>query len=207
MAVGQTLLSACRFQRQLNFVGVERRGRQECLPHCFSVNIKDMMHRNAFTIIESMLATVVLATAVLGISSALGVSHQQNQTLRERGILLQLAGSLAEEVASTPFTNSTGGFGNGWAANNKNRRTYDDVYDFDGYADQSPFDSMIATGQQMDYQGNYRRSVKVEALATPAAAAASQVASNFARVTISALAPSGRKVSIQRWVARVDVER
>ncbi len=166
-----------------------------------------MRYRNAFTIVESMLASVVLATAVLGISSGLATSYQQNGSIRERGIMVQLARSLSEETASMPYTNALGLFGGGWNAGQKNRRLYDDVFDFDGYTDQSPFTSIATTGIALDYGADYSRTVKVEPLATPSTTAISPELSNFARVTVCVRSPSGHQVTLHRWVARVDIKR
>lgn len=165
------------------------------------------MTRRGFSIIESMIATTVLATAVVGIASALATSHQQNQFLREQGVMLQLGRSLAEEIAAITFTDELDGFGNGWADRNFDRRTYDDIFDYDGYTDQSPFESLAAGGAAVDYAGAYRRSVTVTPLATPTTPAASVAVSRLAKVTITVSAPSGRRVELSRWVGRVDMER
>ena len=166
-----------------------------------------MRARNAFTIVESMLASVVLATAVVGISGALATSYQQNSSIRERGTLVLLARSLSEEIAGTPYTNALGLFGDGWAAGKKDRRQYDDVFDYNGFTDRSPFTSISATGISLDYGADYSRIVTVQPLATPSTTAASPALGQFARVTVRVQSPSGHQVTLNRWVARVDIER
>ncbi|HRK30428.1 MAG TPA: prepilin-type N-terminal cleavage/methylation domain-containing protein [Tepidisphaeraceae bacterium] len=165
-----------------------------------------MQSRSGFTMIESMIASTVLATVVIGISTALMSSHQQTTAMREQSMLLQLTRSLIEEIASTPFTDAADGFGGGWTALNRDRRTYDDIYDWHGYADASPFQSMTVSGAPLDYPANYRRSVIVEPLLATLAPAPTLAGSELAQVTVTATSPAGRQYQLRRLVSRVKME-
>src|SRR5690349_12721675 len=60
--------------------------------------------RGGFTLAEALLASVVLAVAVLGISQLTGASSQQSEALRQDARAVALARELMEEIASKPFT-------------------------------------------------------------------------------------------------------
>ncbi len=57
-----------------------------------------------FTLTESLIASVVLATSVIGVAGALSVSYQNSAGLDHAGVATALARQLLEEVASKPYT-------------------------------------------------------------------------------------------------------
>jgi len=92
-----------------------------------------------FTLIESLLATVVLSISLVAIFNA--ITHGQTrayQALHETQVTF-LAESLIEEIMSLPYTD-TGG-----SANN---RGFNDISDYNGY------DEEASEGQVVDLQGN-----------------------------------------------------
>src|SRR4051812_20858022 len=65
--------------------------------------LKNVRSPRAFTLIECMIASVVLALAVLGVSGALSVSTQQSDITDVNARSLSLAQEVMEQVSSVPF--------------------------------------------------------------------------------------------------------
>lgn len=166
-----------------------------------------MRCRKAFTLAESMLATVVLATAVAGVSTALASSYQNQSVMRERGVMLQAGRSLVEEIACIQFTQPDGNIGGGWGSGNAERTEYDDIFDYENYEDQSPFPSLQFKGETFDPGAGYKRKVTIEKRATSSTSAASIATTNIAVVRVEVTGPSGRKMVFARWVPRMNTER
>src|SRR5262249_17062838 len=99
-------------------------------------NTDPLRRRGAFTLAESLLAAVVLAIAVVGISSALMASQQQSRAMADDAIAVTLAPQPMEEIAAVPVVLSDGTTGaSGWPTDTT-RAHYDTVNDFNGYRDQ-----------------------------------------------------------------------
>jgi hypothetical protein len=89
----------------------------------------------AFTLAESLVASVVLALAVLGVSGAIIASDKQSGAQQDDAVAVTLARQLMEEVAVRPIVLADGTGGNsGWPAVT-DRSTYDTTADFNGYRD------------------------------------------------------------------------
>lgn len=152
--------------------------------------------RSAFTLVEALIASVVLATTVIGITMALSASYQTNAHLEEAGASTALARQLLEEIASRPYldpvTQLIAPPGNG------NRSTYTSLGQYQGYTDQT--DSMTtlggATVPTID-SGTYTRSVEIQWRDDPAG---SGVAANndMALVTVRVTTPMGRVIEISK---------
>lgn len=123
--------------------------------------------RRGVTLMESLIASVVLAVAVVGISGTLVATSQQAKEVDDSAIVNSLANALMEEVLAKPFTAPTTGDKGGWDTGNRSRSTYDNMADFHHYTDTSPFTSI--GGRVLDPgTGNaYTREVQFEYRDTP----------------------------------------
>src|SRR5687767_200796 len=118
-----------------------------------------------FTLIECMIATTLLAAAIIAIATTLAVAHQQAAPRPTAA----LAEPLMEEIAARPFAKG----GDQPPAVPTDLATYDTIDDFDGYADQT---SAVPTsgGLRLDLTGGlgigYTRTVRIDRAAAPAIA-------------------------------------
>jgi Tfp pilus assembly protein PilV len=88
--------------------------------------------RRGFTLIEGLIATVILAFSVVSVSAMLSAAHQQSDLLESRSRASNLALSLLEEIRARPF-DPPNALSNGFANGNSTRSTYDDLTDYQGY--------------------------------------------------------------------------
>jgi hypothetical protein len=150
-----------------------------------------------------LLASVVLAIAVVGISGVLAASYQQSAVRGNTGTALSLARQLMEEVASEPMDPPVLPDQPGWSAGQTDRSRYDTVDDYDGYTDfssgiQMPDGTVIDMGDG----GAYTRTVSVQRNARPAGVPTSAPASDFDLVTVTVQMPHGQQISLSQLVAR-----
>jgi len=118
--------------------------------------------QRGFTLIESLIATVVLAAAVVGIAGTLASTYQQQKDQVSASEATQLARQLMEEISAKPFVAPAGSNIAGWSAGNKNRATYDEIADYDRFADDSTaIKTLAGDTQSVGSMGPYYRSVKV----------------------------------------------
>ncbi len=110
--------------------------------------------RGGFTLAESLIASVVLAVAVIGVAATLSASHQNSAALETEAQAASLARQLIEEIAAKPLVLSDATAG--WPAD-KDRRNYDSVNDYAGYEDESPF--TMLDGQEIGAAGAFKRIV------------------------------------------------
>lgn len=86
-----------------------------------------------FTLLESMLVTVIVGVGVLGIVAAQQAYHQQNGYGQRMGAALLLANEIRELTLALPLTDPiTGNIVWGPETGETSVMTYDDLDDFDG---------------------------------------------------------------------------
>lgn len=163
--------------------------------------------RAGYTLAESLIASVVLAASVVGIAGTLSASYKQNAVRGNQTIALALAQQLMEEIAARPLelpatqTNKPG-----WSGGQTDRRQYDTIDDYHGYADLSN-SIAAADGSTLDL-GNgetYTRSVQVTTNALPAGLTGT--ASDFVMVTITVAMSHGQQTQVSQLFTRVTVYR
>jgi type II secretory pathway pseudopilin PulG len=164
--------------------------------------------RRGYTLFEAMLASVVLAIAVVGISSVLAASYQQSSIRGNTSTALSLARQLMEEIASMPLTAPVPPDQPGWSQGQKDRSQYDTVDDYDGYTDQSSgITTPDGTVIDMGAGGSYTRSVKVTFNARPSGVPATAPASDFDLVTVTVTMPHGQQVSVSQLMTKATLVR
>jgi prepilin-type N-terminal cleavage/methylation domain-containing protein len=155
--------------------------------------------RRGFTLVESLIATVVLAVAVVGIAGTLAASYQQTREQISAAEATQLARQLMEEISARPFAVPAGNPNNatGWSGGNYNRATYDDVQDYHGYTDDSTnIKTFDGASQSFGTAGPYVRTVEVATGAVPQGHAPPPA--HFKRVTVTVTRPRSTPVVLSK---------
>jgi hypothetical protein len=159
-------------------------------------------HPRAFTLAESLIASVVLALCVVGVAGALACSSQQSLATDEAAITTALGKQLLEEIASKPFPIAGVTTNPGWTSGNHNRATYDDVSDYNGYTDSTPITTL--SGITINPGGTYTRSVVFQQRVNPSDTPGD---GDFGLITVSVTGPSGATTLFSRLVANVTTAR
>ena len=165
---------------------------------------------SGFTLAEALIASVVLAIAVVGLAGALSVASSQSHALDADTTALALGRQLMEEVLARPFDPPAAGDHGGWNTGNHDKNSYDDIADYDGYSDVAlePSDGGGATMGAMASPGmNFNRSVSFTYRATPGGAAAANGDFGMITVTVTPDAAGAGPVTLHRLVSRVPLGR
>jgi len=180
--------------------------------------------RRGFTLAEALIASVVLALAVVAVSGAIVASQNQTVVQETSGIALALARELMEEICSRPLTlpDNTPG----WAGHVTNRSLYDTVDDYNGYTDTVntavardsssssfgtfssalPPATVISSGTVPTPTGQlYTRIVSVSYPTT--VFSASDASGDFAIVTVTVTGIGGTQAKLTRLVAAGNITR
>ena len=157
--------------------------------------------RRGYTLAESLIASGVLAAAVIGISATLSASYKQSAVRGNMTTALILAQQLMEEVVSRPL-DVTGANLPGWSGGQTDRTQYDSVDDYNGYTDTS---GAVATADgttlDMGDGGSYTRTVTVTNNAMPTGLTGTS--SDFVLVTVTVSMPHGQSTSVSQLLTRV----
>ena len=162
--------------------------------------------RPAFSVIEALMASVVLAIAVVGVAGPLAASGEQAQMVRERGAALTLARQLLEEIASKPLCDggTTCRLGPETSTGETSRDKFDSADDYHGYTDKTDHLSTLA-GQTVFFAAGkaYTRAVTVEYRATLAGNATTS--GDFGLVTVNVTTPQNQTITISRLFTKHSV--
>jgi len=160
-----------------------------------------------FSLIEAMVACAVLAIAVTGLAVSLAASHQNSTAADERGMMLQCARSLLEELAGKPFKSPNAVDAPGWKQGQPARVAYDDLFDYDGYTDLVPVENASVEFEIGKPKPGFKRAVVVQMRRDPATVTTNMGLANFAYVAVTITAPSGKTFTLPYWAARTDLRR
>jgi hypothetical protein len=157
--------------------------------------------RAGFTLLEGLIASVVLVVLAIGVVGAVSTSYQQSQSVRASSTAVTLARQLNDEIVSKPYDPSDA-LGSGGV-----RSTFTGVSAYNGYSDNSNALPLLEGGS-LDVTGedNYQRQASVVVGAKPSIDTASP-ATDFAIVTVSVTCPDGQIVSIPEFVANYSIPR
>ncbi len=146
--------------------------------------------RTAFSLLEALIAAVLLLTVVLAISQALLAGQMQIYDAAHRARAIELAQALMEEVLRLPYTDPDGG-------SEAARDAFDNMDDFDGFAEASPLTNAAGSAYADPYQV-FSRSVAV----TPGSVNVSEFGGAIAGVTITVTVTdaTGATWSLQQFV-------
>ena len=161
----------------------------------------------AFTLIEALIASFVVAVATVGVSSMLAATSQQSGAMNDSSISQALARQLMEEIASKPIEDSTGAISLGHETGETSRALYDQIDDYNGYSDTTSSIQMLdGTTVNLGNGQTYTRSVAVEYRLTPSGAASGSSTAPFCVMTVTVTASNGVPVTLTRLFARTAVD-
>ena len=164
-------------------------------------------HRG-FTLIEALVASVILAILALGVAGAVGASYTQTISLIQNATAVALARELIEEIAAKPLLDPVSGNTTPAAtALGTARSTFTGVGNYNLYTDQgSSLKTLAGTTINLTGGQRFTRTVSVQAGAIPTTDTKSP-STDFALVTVTVTTPSGQKFSISRVVANYTFTR
>lgn len=157
-----------------------------------------------FTLAESLIASVVLAIAVVGVATTIAASHQQTGSVEQSSAAVAAARQLMEEIAAKPLVAAAADATPGYKGGQANRAMYDTINDYDGYADESPLKTL--EGEKLSI-GMAKLARKVEVSYPTALFGTTAAAGEFAVVEVSVGDVEGNDCVLRRLVARTARER
>ena len=157
--------------------------------------------RCGFSIAEALIASTVLAIAVVAIAGPLGASSEQSRLGNERSTALVLARELMEEISSKPLCDGGTTCHLGPESGESDRSKFDSADDYAGYHDTTK-DIKTLGGQSLNYDSNqlYSRDVTVEYRS--AINGSSATSGDFGVVTVSVTTPHKQVVKISRLLCK-----
>jgi len=172
--------------------------------------IKTTNARVGYTLAEAMIASVVLAAAVIGIGGLLAASYQQTAVRGDTTSGLTMAQQLMEEIASKPLDPPSLPNKPGWSSGQTDRTQYDTIDDYNGYTDLSSSLAMrdgnsIQMGKTNAGGTSFTRTVTVTQNALPSGLTGT--ASDFVLVTVKVTMPEGNTASVSQLFTRATVMR
>jgi hypothetical protein len=151
----------------------------------------------------------VLATAVAGVAGALAISSSQSTALDVDSRAVALARQLLEEVLARPFDLPASNDQPGWTAGNHNKSSYDNIADFDGYADTVSPAMLLASAPERDLAAtrrSYSRAVSFEYRNTPAGAAQANGPMGLITIQVTPVGV-GKPFTLHRLATRYTITR
>lgn len=182
--------------------------RSQAIEKCVVVIGRRRARQGGFTLMEGLIASVVLAILVLGVCSTLATSYQQAIIVKNNAAGIILARQLADEITSKPLADpNTGSTALGPDTGMTTRSTFTRVTNYSGYSDTSTSMPLMAGGT-LDVTGSdlYSRSVNVVVGAKPSIDTASPT-TDFSIVTVQVTGPDGQTVGIPKFVAKYAIQR
>jgi Tfp pilus assembly protein PilV len=175
------------------------------------LSIKTLIARRAamgFTLIEALIAAVILAAAVGAMVAPMSATYIQTRTIQQTNIALSMAQQLLDEVVSRHYADPTDAsvVTLGPDSAESGRATFDNMDDYHGYQDSTDPSASNAmktiSGDAIDWKTTdvYRRSVTVEYRNTPAGPAVA--AGDFILISVEVTMPTGQKLSVARLIAK-----
>jgi hypothetical protein len=151
-----------------------------------------------------MMASVLLAIAVVGIAGPLGAASTQSRLGQERGTAVGLARELMEEIAAKPLVDSgtVKGIGPESAQGETDRSKFDAANDYNGYTDSTTGLKNLAGGTvAFPASATYTRSVAFEFRASPNGVAVGS--GDYGVVTVTVTTPHKQSVKVSRLLTNV----
>ena len=108
-------------------------------------NPRSEQNRRAFTLVEVLLASIILSLAVGAITQSISTGHQQSSDALHSLRGVALAEALLEEVLGKPYADPNGTSAAGPESGETTRQMFDNMDDFHGYTE--------AQGQVMRLSG------------------------------------------------------
>jgi hypothetical protein len=167
-----------------------------------SIDSRRLLRRNrGFSVAEAMMASTLLAIAVVGIAGPLGAACEQSRMGDERGAALVLARELMEEIVAKPLCDGGDTCHLGPESGESSRSKFDSADDYHLYHDTTTELKDLA-GQTLAYPASiiYSRDVSVEYRTS--ANGASTTSGDFGLVTVKVTTPHKQVVQVWRLMTR-----
>jgi type II secretory pathway pseudopilin PulG len=156
-----------------------------------------------FTLIEALIATMILAVATVGIAQLLAASSQQAAAMNRKATSLELAKQLMEEIAAHPVADALGAISLGHEIGETSRSQYDTIDDYHQYTDSTDNLTMFdGTPVDLGDGPTYTRTVWVEYRNTPSGSSTSSSSAPFCAVTVTVTPTNGIPTTLTRLFAR-----
>lgn len=169
-----------------------------------AISVRAQTRRSrGFTLLESLVASVVLAILVLGVVGSLTTSYAQSQVVRTNGTAVMLARQLTDEMTAKPFSTSVE-FGPG--AGMTTRGSFTSVNNYAGYSDTST-EITTLNGTTLDTTGSDVYTREVTAAYATASIDTSSPANSFAIVNVTVTGPNGQSVTVPEFFANYTITR
>jgi hypothetical protein len=170
--------------------------------------IKRRPGRGGFTLVEALMASIVLSILVFGMGAELCAANEQAAFLQNEATSVALGRQLLDEIVCKPLANpSTGITTPTSTALTESRSLFVAVGDYNLYSDTGSAMSMLS-GTTVDGTSgqNFTRSVSVTLSAKPSGDSASPT-SDFGLVTVTVTAPGNESVVLSRVVTNYTFTR
>jgi hypothetical protein len=157
--------------------------------------------RGGFSVAEGLIASTILAIAVVGIAGPLGAASEQGKLLRERATALVLARELMEEIAAKPLLDGGTSCHQGPESGETSRALYDSADDYHNYHDATS-ELRDLSGHALGFSGDgyFNRDVTVTYRTTPAGA--DTTSGDFGVATVTVTTPHKLTVKITRLLCK-----
>lgn len=99
-------------------------------PHC----VRKYCRSRGFSLVEALLASMILAFSAVAVSHALLSGHQLTEAALHHSHAMDLAGAMVEEVLRLPYDDPDGSSNMGPESGESNRTLYDNVDDYHGFS-------------------------------------------------------------------------
>lgn len=165
--------------------------------------------RRGFTLAESLVASVVLAIAVVAIAATLTATYQSISAGAGTSEAVRMARQLIEEISAKPFAvPATETDNSGCSGGNLDRRSYDTIDDYHGFTDTSTAietldGDTVAVGSAGG--GTFARSISITTGVRPTGHTAP--AADFALVTVTVTKPNGEAIKVSQVITRSAIVR
>jgi len=157
--------------------------------------------RAGFSIAEAMVASTVLAIAVVGIAGPLGAASEQAKMLNERGTALTLARELMEEIAAKPLCDGGTTCHLGPETGETDRSKFDSADDYNLYHDSTTsLNNLSGQSAGFDASSVFTRDVAVQYRTSPSGT--STTSGDYGLVTVSVTTPHQQVVKISRLLCK-----
>jgi len=161
--------------------------------------------RGGFTLAESLVASVVLAMAVVGVAGTLTATYQSMSSSAGTTEAVAMARQLIEEISAKPFAVPATEVDNpGYLDGATNRASYDTIGDYQGYADTSnTIKKLDGASVAAGSGGVFARSVTITAGVRPTGHTAP--AADFALIAVSVTKPNGEIIKVSQLVTNATI--
>ena len=113
------------------------------------------------TLVEALLASVILAVAVAAVSQAIVAGQMQSYSALHRRRAVDLAEALMEEVLRLPYNDPDGASAPGPEAGESGRSSFDNIDDYHGFSETGGSVADLAGGTYASAFQGFSRSVTV----------------------------------------------